>query len=258
MGDTANPFDLTGHVSVVTGGNSGIGLAMADALAAAGAGVCIWGTNAERNETAARELEKHGGKVLALRCDVGDEEQVEAAMSRAVEEFGRLDSCFANAGVGGGRTRFVDTELSDFHRVARVNVDGTFLTLRAAARRLLAQGEGGSLVGTSSLAARQGQPRGQAYAASKGALISMIKSIAVELARHGIRANAVLPGWVSTPLADPALQSEGFQRKVLPRMPVGRWGAPSDFGALAVYLASPASAFHTADEITVDGGYISF
>ncbi|MEV5536441.1 SDR family oxidoreductase [Saccharopolyspora shandongensis] len=258
MGDTANPFDLTGHVSVVTGGNSGIGLAMADALAAAGAGVCIWGTNAERNETAARELEKHGGKVLALRCDVGDEEQVEAAMSRAVEEFGRLDSCFANAGVGGGRTRFVDTELSDFHRVARVNVDGAFLTLRAAARRLLAQGEGGSLVGTSSLAARQGQPRGQAYAASKGALISMIKSIAVELARHGIRANAVLPGWVSTPLADPALQSEGFQRKVLPRMPVGRWGAPSDFGALAVYLASPASAFHTADEITVDGGYISF
>ncbi|MEV0050149.1 SDR family oxidoreductase [Saccharopolyspora shandongensis] len=258
MGDTANPFDLTGHVSVVTGGNSGIGLAMADALAAAGAGVCIWGTNDERNETAARELEKHGGKVLALRCDVGDEEQVEAAMSRAVEEFGRLDSCFANAGVGGGRTRFVDTELSDFHRVARVNVDGAFLTLRAAARRLLAQGEGGSLVGTSSLAARQGQPRGQAYAASKGALISMIKSIAVELARHGIRANAVLPGWVSTPLADPALQSEGFQRKVLPRMPVGRWGAPSDFGALAVYLASPASAFHTADEITVDGGYISF
>ncbi|MEV0088121.1 SDR family oxidoreductase [Saccharopolyspora sp. NPDC050642] len=258
MGDTANPFDLTGHVSVVTGGNSGIGLAMADALAAAGAGVCIWGTNAERNETAARELEKHGGKVLALRCDVGDEEQVEAAMSRTVEEFGRLDSCFANAGVGGGGTRFVDTELSDFHRVTRVNVDGAFLTLRAAARRLLAQGEGGSLVGTSSLAARQGQPRGQAYAASKGALISMIKSIAIELARHGIRANAVLPGWVSTPLADPALQSEGFQRKVLPRMPVGRWGAPSDFGALAVYLASPASAFHTADAITVDGGYISF
>lgn len=258
MGDTANPFDLTGHVSVVTGGNSGIGLAMADALAAAGAGVCIWGTNVERNEAAARELAKHGGEVLALRCDVGDEEQVEEAMSSTVERFGRLDSCFANAGVGGGKTRFVDTELSDFHRVTRVNVDGAFLTLRAAARRMLAQGEGGSLVGTSSLAARQGQPRGQAYAASKGALISMIKSIAIELARHGIRANAVLPGWVSTPLADPALQSEGFQRKVLPRMPVGRWGAPSDFGALAVYLASPASAFHTADTITVDGGYISF
>ncbi|MBB5159768.1 SDR family NAD(P)-dependent oxidoreductase [Saccharopolyspora phatthalungensis] len=258
MGKTANPFDLAGHVSVVTGGNSGIGRAMADALAAAGAGVCIWGTNTERNEKAARGLAKHGGQVLALSCDVGDEEQVEAAMSSTVEQFGRLDSCFANAGVGAGNARFVETELSDFHRVTRVNVDGAFLTLRAAARRLLAQGEGGSLVGTSSLAARQGQPRGQAYAASKGALVSMIKSIAIELARHGIRANAVLPGWVSTPLADPALRSEGFQRKVLPRMPVGRWGAPSDFGALAVYLASPASAFHTADSITVDGGYLSF
>ncbi|GAA4616044.1 SDR family NAD(P)-dependent oxidoreductase [Saccharopolyspora hordei] len=255
---SGNPFDLTGHVSVVTGGNSGIGLAMADALAAAGADVCIWGTNADRNEAAAEKLAQHGGRVRALRCDVAEEDQVEQAMEQVVTEFGRLDSCFANAGVGGAGTRFTETDLSEFRRVTRVNLDGAFLTLRAAARRLLAQGEGGSLVGTSSLAAQQGQPRGQAYAASKAGLISMIKSIAVELARHGIRANAVLPGWVSTPLADPALQSEPFQRKVLPRVPVGRWGTPSDFGALAVYLASPASSFHTADAITVDGGYVSF
>ncbi|GAA4880216.1 SDR family oxidoreductase [Saccharopolyspora cebuensis] len=253
-----NPFDLTGHVSVITGGNSGIGLAMANALAAAGADVCIWGTNEQRNAAAAAELERHGPGVLALRCDVGDEDQVEAAMARTAERFGRLDSCFANAGVGGGGTRFVDTDLAEFRRVTRTNLEGAFLTLRAAARVLVEQGEGGSLVGTSSLAARQGQPRGEAYAASKGALISMIKSIAVELGRHHVRANAVLPGWVSTPLADPALNSEGFQRKVLPRMPVGRWGQPSDFGSLAVYLASPASAFHTADALTVDGGYISF
>ncbi|TVT52489.1 SDR family oxidoreductase [Amycolatopsis rhizosphaerae] len=253
-----NPFDLTGHVSVVTGGNSGIGLAMADALAAAGADVCLWGTNAERNEKAAAELARHGRKVLALRCDVSDEEQVESAMTRTVAELGRLDSCFANAGVGSAGTRFTETTLAEFRRVTSVNLDGAFLTLRAAARVLIEQGEGGSLVGTSSLAARQGPPRGQAYAASKGGLISMITAIAIELARHHIRANAILPGWVSTPLADPMLESEGFQRKVLPRMPVGRWGKPGDFGALAVYLASPASAFHTADAITVDGGYLAF
>jgi NAD(P)-dependent dehydrogenase (short-subunit alcohol dehydrogenase family) len=253
-----NPFDLTGHVSVITGGNSGIGLAMADALAAAGAGVCVWGTNQERNAKAADELARHGTTVLALACDVGDEEQVEAAMAATIDHFGRLDSCFANAGVGGAGTRFTETTLAEFRRVTRVNLDGAFLTLRAAARRLVEQGEGGSLVATSSLAARQGPPRGQAYAASKGGLISMINSIAIELARHRIRANAILPGWVSTPLADPALNSEGFQRKVLPRMPVGRWGKPADFGALAVYLASPASAFHTADAITVDGGYLAF
>ncbi|WAL68863.1 SDR family oxidoreductase [Amycolatopsis cynarae] len=253
-----NPFDLTGHVSVVTGGNSGIGLAMADALAAAGADVCLWGTNAERNEKAAAELARHGRKVLALRCDVSDEEQVESAMARTVAELGRLDSCFANAGVGSAGTRFTETTLTEFRRVTSVNLDGAFLTLRAAARVLIEQGEGGSLIGTSSLAARQGPPRGQAYAASKGGLISMITAIAIELARHHIRANAILPGWVSTPLADPMLESEGFQRKVLPRMPVGRWGKPGDFGALAVYLASPASAFHTADAITVDGGYLAF
>lgn len=258
MADTNQLFDLAGHVAVVTGGNSGIGLAMAEALAAAGAGVCIWGTNEDRNATACASLAKRGQNVLALRCDVGDEQQVEDAMTRTVAHFGRLDSCFANAGVGASGVRFIETELSDFRRVTRVNLDGVFLTLRAAARRLVEQGEGGSLVVTSSLAALQGQPRGQAYAASKGGVIAMIKAIAIELARHHIRANAVLPGWVSTPLADPALNSEAFQRKVLPRMPVGRWGRPTDFGALAVYLASPASAFHTADTITVDGGYLAF
>ncbi|MEU0462520.1 SDR family oxidoreductase [Amycolatopsis sp. NPDC006131] len=253
-----NPFDLTGHASVITGGNSGIGLAMAGALAAAGADVAIWGTNTERNEEAVAELSRHGTKVLAVRCDVGDEDQVESAMTRSVEALGRLDSCFVNAGVGGVGSRFTETSLAEFRRVTRVDLDGAFLTLRAAARVMLAQGTGGSLVGTSSVAAVQGQPRGQAYAASKAGLTAMIKSIAVELARHGIRANAVLPGWVHTPLAAPALDSEGFQRRVLPRMPVGRWGKPDDFGALAVYLASPASAFHTADTITVDGGYLSF
>lgn len=257
----ANPFDLSGHVSVVTGGNSGIGLAMAGALAEAGAAVSIWGTSTERNDQAAEQIAAAtpGARVLPLRCDVSDEAQVTEAMARTVEEFGRLDSCFANAGVSSGRpSGFLDQTLEDFRRVNRVNVEGVFLTFQAACRMMVEQGSGGSLVATSSLAAVQGQPRGESYAASKGAVISLVKSVAVEFARKGIRANAVLPGWVSTKMADPALESEGFQRRVLPRMPVGRWGRPEDFGSLAVYLASPASAFHTADTITVDGGYLCF
>ena len=140
----------------------------------------------------------------------------------------------------------------------RTNVEGAFLTLREAARPMVAQGDGGSLVGIASLSAIHGQPRGQSYAASKGGLISMMKAIAIELARHDIRANAVLPGWTMTALAEPALTWDRFREKVLPRMPVGRWGVPDDFGAIAVYLASPASAFHTADTLLLDGGYSAF
>lgn len=258
MTQADNPFDLNGHVSVISGGNSGIGLAMSEALASAGAGVCIWGTNKERNNEAAERLRSHGGDVLALQCDVGDSEQVCSAMAHVIDYFGRLDSCFANAGISGIGSRFTETTLDEFRRVTRINLDGAFLTLQAAAERLIEQGEGGSLVATSSLATHQGPPREQAYAASKGGLVSLVKSIAMELAKHQIRANTVLPGWVSTPMADPLLESDGFQRRVLPRMPFGRWGKPSDLGAIAVYLASPYSAFHNADAITVDGGYLAF
>ena len=163
-----------------------------------------------------------------------------------------------SGGVGGGGTPFLDTSLEEFRRVQRTNVEGAFLTLREAARPMVAQGTGGSLVGIASLAAIHGQPRGQSYAASKGGLISMIKAIAIELARHDIRANAVLPGWTMTPMAEPVLTWDRFREKVLPRMPVGRWGVPDDFGAVAVYLASPASAFHTADTLLLDGGYSAF
>jgi NAD(P)-dependent dehydrogenase (short-subunit alcohol dehydrogenase family) len=122
---------------------------------------------------------------------------------------------------------------------------------------MVERGEGGSLVGTSSLAAIEGQPRGQHYAATKGGMVSMVKALAVELARHGIRANTVLPGWIETPLAEPLLQWDRFKEKVLPRVPAGRWGTPDDFAGIAVFLSSAASDFVTGAEIAVDGGYSS-
>lgn len=256
--DLSNPFDLRGQVAVVTGGGTGIGLSMATALAHAGSDVCLWGRRIEPVEQAAAELASIGRRTLALSVDVTDEEAVVGAMARTVEHFGRVDTCIANAGVGGGGTPFLDTSLEDFRRVQRTNVEGAFLTLREAARPMVEQGSGGSLVGIASLAAIHGQPRGQSYAASKGGLISMMKAIAIELARHDIRANAVLPGWTMTPMAEGVLTWDRFREKVLPRMPVGRWGQPDDFGAVAVYLASPASAFHTADTLLLDGGYSAF
>lgn len=254
----ATPFDLTGHVALVTGGNSGIGLGMARALAGAGADVAIWGTNEAKNTAAAAELEGLGTRVVALRCDVGDEAEVEAAFAATVESLGKVDSCFANAGIGGAGTGFVDMTLDEWRRVMRVNSEGAFLTLRAAAKHLVARGEGGSLVGVASVAAIEGAPRGQHYAASKGGLISMMKAIAVELARHHVTANTILPGWIDTPMTEGAFGNERFATAVMPRIPARRWGEPDDFGPAAVYLASPANRYTTGQTFVIDGGYTIF
>jgi NAD(P)-dependent dehydrogenase (short-subunit alcohol dehydrogenase family) len=251
-------FDLTGHVALVTGGNSGIGLGMAEGLAAHGAGVAIWGTNPEKNAAAADQLRRHGGAVVDLVCDVGDRGAVLDAMSATVEALGRVDSCFVNAGVGGQAPSFLEMSDDEWHRVLRVNLDGAFYTAQEAVRRMVEQGSGGSIVFTTSGSAYFGQQRGQHYASSKGALISMMKGIAVEHARHGVRANAVLPGWVETDMTAPAFAWKKFVDNVMPRTPARRWGTPADFAGVAVYLAGGASTWHTGDVITIDGGYYSF
>jgi NAD(P)-dependent dehydrogenase (short-subunit alcohol dehydrogenase family) len=241
-------FDLSGKAALITGGNSGIGLGMAEALAAAGARVCVWGTDPAKNRAAETALARHGGHTLALACDVSDEAAVEQAFATTLATFGRVDACFVNAGVGGRREvrSFVEMSTAEWRRVLSVNLDGAFYTLRAAARHMTERGDGGSLIVTSSLAAVSGQPRGQHYAASKGGLIAMMKALAVELARSGVRANAILPGWIDTPMTERTLRWDRFVEKVLPRVPVRRWGVPADFGAIAVYLASDASAYTRA------------
>ncbi|GLZ47060.1 2-deoxy-D-gluconate 3-dehydrogenase [Actinomycetospora sp. NBRC 106375] len=251
-------FDLTGHVALVTGGNSGIGLGMARGLAQSGADVALWGTNAERNDAAVEDLAQYGTRVRAWRCDVGDEDAVTASFAATLEHFGRVDSCFANAGVGGSGAAFVDTTLDDWRRVTRVNLDGAFLTLRAAARHMVSRGGGGVLVGTSSVSTVHGAPRNEAYAASKAGLTAIIEGAAVELARHRINAHSIVAGWTETPLASPRLHDERFEAAVMKRMPQRRWGDPDDFARLAVYLAANVGGFHTGDEIVVDGAYSIF
>lgn len=254
------PFDLTGRVALVTGGNSGIGLGMADAMAQAGADVCIWGSNPEKNETAFERLQAHGTRIGAIQCNVADETDVDRAFAETVEQFGHVDGCFANAGVSGRSNvaSFAEMETAEWRRVLSVNLDGAFFTLRAACRHFIARGEGGRLVGMASLAAQSGQPRGQHYAASKGAMVSMIYALAVEMARHGVTANALLPGWIETPMTERLLGWERFAEAVGPRIPVRRWGTGDDFGGVAVYLMSSASAYHTGDTIVIDGGYQRF
>lgn len=253
-------FDLTGKVALVTGGNGGIGLGMARAVAEAGADVAIWGTNAGKNAAAKAELEKTGRRVLALQCDVADEKAVEGAFAETLNVLGRVDGCFANAGVAGlGKTAsFTQMSADEWHRVLKVNLDGAFYTFRVATRHMVERGGGGVLVGTASLAAIEGAARNEHYAATKGGLISMIRALAVEFARHGVRANAILPGWIETDMTANAIGNEKFAGGVLPRIPMRRWGTGADFGGIAVYLMSSASAYHTGDTFLIDGGYALF
>lgn len=248
---------LTGHVAVITGGNGGIGLGMASALAAAGADVAVWGRNEDKNAAAAAELAAHGTRVVALRCDVAEEEQVVEAFATTVAELGHVDSMFANAGVG-GFAPFTSMSLAEFRRVTSVNLDGAFLCLREAAAHMVARGQGGSLVGVSSVSALHGAPGMEHYAASKAGLASMLRGLAVELARYRIRCNALLPGWTDTDMLAPAAHNERFVDNTVRRTPLRRWGTAEDMGRAAVFLADPANLFHTGDSMVVDGGYSIF
>jgi NAD(P)-dependent dehydrogenase (short-subunit alcohol dehydrogenase family) len=255
------PFNLEGRGVVVTGGNGGIGYGMARALLAAGAKVAIWGSNPEKTERAKASLAQDCGdasRVHAFVCDVGEEAQMERSFADSVAALGRVDSCFANAGVSSKGTLLTDMTLEEFRRVQRVNVEGVFLTLRAAARHMAQHGRGGSLVATASTAAVEGAARNSHYGASKGAVTSFVRALAVELARHKIRVNSILPGWIVTDMTERSVQNPKFAEAVLPRIPARRWGEIDDFGGIAVFLASDASAYATGEQYVIDGGYTKF
>lgn len=256
------PFDLTGKVALITGGNGGIGLGMAEGLAASGAKVAVWGLNPEKNAAAEARLKAYGGDVLVQRVDVADEAAVVAGVADVLNTMGRLDFVAANAGIGGGAPSFSEFTTEQWRRVTTVNLDAVFWTFREACKHMVARAQagdlGGSLLATSSTSAIHGAPHNQAYASTKGAVISMIRGIAVEHARHGIRANAVLPGWIRSDMTAGLQGWDTFNERVISRVPMRRWGEPDDFAGLAVYLASEASRFHTGDSFVIDGGYTIF
>jgi NAD(P)-dependent dehydrogenase (short-subunit alcohol dehydrogenase family) len=248
---------LGGRVVLVTGGNGGIGLGIAEGCARAGADLVIWGTNREKLTSARERLNSLGADVLAQQVDVADEQAVIEAFAHVVTTVGSVDCAVANAGVHGGGP-FVDLSLKEWRRIMAVNLEGAVVTLREAARHMIGRGEGGSLIGVSSTSAIHGAPGSQAYAASKAGILAVMRGLSVELARHNIRCNTIVPGWTETEMTEVAQSDEKFLAATIRRTPIRRWGRPDDFGAVAAFLADPTQLYHTGDEIVIDGGYTRF
>ena len=255
-------FDLSEKVSLITGGNGGIGLGMAEGLAECGSNIAIWGRNKVKNQEATDLLTKYGKKVLSYEVDVSKENEVIDGVKKVLSDFGRIDCVFANAGINvfGGSFEEMNTEA--YRKVLAVNLDGVFFTLRETIKHMVERSKngdaGGSVVGVASLAGIEGAAKTQPYSSSKGGVISMIKGIAVEHARYGIRANTILPGWVATEMTSINQSNQKFTDKVIGRVPMRRWGEPRDFSGIAAYLASDASAYHSGDMFIIDGAYAIF
>ncbi len=250
--------DLSEKVFIITGGNGGIGLGLAEGIAEAGGAVAIWARNEEKNTDAVRALQDIGGEAKSYICDVSNEEEVIRTLASTVKDFGRVDGLFANAGRGGTGTPLVDTSLEDWRKVMAVNLDGVFLCLREASRQLISQGSGGSLVAVSSTSAIHGAAGNEAYGAAKTAVTGLVRALAVSLARFQIRVNCLLPGWTVTELASPAFENEYFREVTTKRTPVRRWADPREFKEVGAFLADPSQTFHTGQQVCVDGGYTIF
>lgn len=247
-------FDLTGKVAFVTGGNGGIGLGMAKGLGSAGACVAIGGRNKDKARSALDALTASGAKAEFFALDVSEEASCRRAVINVAERFGRLDILVNNAGTT-IRQQPENLTAADWRLVLETNLTGAFICSQAAYPHFVRNG-GGKIINIGSMLSIFGTAYASAYAASKGGLVQLTKSLATAWAKDNIQVNAILPGWINTDLTQSARREvEGLHDKVMARTPARRWGEPRDFAGVAVFLASAGSDFITGADIAVDGGF---
>ncbi|MFF0771173.1 SDR family NAD(P)-dependent oxidoreductase [Nonomuraea wenchangensis] len=253
-----NPvYDFTGQVAFVTGAGSGMGLATARAFAESGAAVALTDVDAEALDAAAKDLAGAGHRVLALTCDVGDEEQVAAAVDRTVETFGRLDMAYNNAGIQIPPCDAADEPVEGFDRVNAVNLRGVWASMKHELRHMRARGSG-AIVNCSSLGGLVGLPGRASYHATKHGVIGLTKSAAIEYAPRGIRINAVCPGTIDTPMvSDMIAKGELDRAEAEANQPINRLGTAEEIAQAVLWLCSPGAGFVVGVALPVDGGYVA-
>jgi glucose 1-dehydrogenase len=250
---------LAGKVAIVTGAAQGIGRACAARLAREGAAVALCDVNAGAGAEVARAVETGGGKAIYVPCDVAKAGDVESALAATLKTFGRLDVLVNNAGVLDDAP-FLDLPVDELDRVLGVNLRGAFLMAQTAARQMVKQGRpahgasAGAIVNMSSVNEKFGLPDHVAYSISKGGISQLTKAMAVALAPHGIRVNAVGPGTIDTPILEGVIKDKAFRAKVLSRTPLGRFGRPEEIAAIVAWLASEEASYVTGTTLFADGG----
>jgi NAD(P)-dependent dehydrogenase (short-subunit alcohol dehydrogenase family) len=245
---------LQGKTAIVTGGSKGIGKAIAQALAEAGAGVALAARGQEDLEKAAKEIEAAGGRAVSIPTDVTDPGQVQALVDGTVAEFGTVDILVNNAGAAPFLSTLDQMRLEGFDKYFHLNFNGAVYCTRAVAPVLLGKGDG-CVVNVSSVAGFIASPGLTYYASAKAALISFTRTVAQEWAAHRVRVNALAPGWIETEMNEPARQMlPEFNGRVLDSIPLGRWGTAEDVAGAALFLCSPAASFITGSVLVVDGG----
>ena len=246
---------LAGKVAIVTGAGTGIGVGIVEALAAAGAAVVVsYNSSAAGAEGLAARLGEAGARVLVRQCDVRDYAQVEGLIGAAVETFGRLDIMVNNSGITEPHS-LLEMTPDEWDKTLNTNLRGAFFCAQGAARRMIAQGEGGRIINLSSVHGFSAAPLHAHYEASKGGINMFTKACAIELAPHNIQVNAIAPGAIEVPRYH---TFDGYNREEWgERIPAGRVGIPDDIGPLAVFLASPLASYITGQIIWVDGGLTS-
>ncbi len=259
-----NLFDLTGKVALITGGNSGLGLGFARGLGKCGADLMIWGRNEENNALAAEELAQLGVRVESASIDVSDEDAVINGMQSVVDLMGRLDCVVVNAGFTGMVPSMFDLDSDQFNSLMDVNLNGSFYTIREAARQMVklteAGATGGSIIACGSVSVFRGVPGMPHYGASKAATASLIKTAALEFAPFGIRANMVAVGLAKTELLRGQLGDEmatANEVAFAEANPIPRVATSEDVEGIAAYFASDCSSYHTGDIVLIDGGRLA-